>query len=493
MKKLIAVLIFSLLTSVAVLAQTAVDALRYSRLTFGGTARYMALNGAYGAIGADFTVLSTNPAGIGLYKSSEFTITPAIFSGSTESSYNGVISDDNRVNFNLSNTGLVFSRKIHSKTKNNDWRYVNFGMGLNRLNDFNRRMNITGPNNKSSLLDVYSQYANDYDIPYKEIEDDPYYMYAYDLNPAWWTFLLDMDTLNGVPTYINPITHKGSVQSLQKKSWGSMNEFVFSLGANYKDIMFVGATIGIPYIRYFEESYYVEEMTSPENDLSKFYYNTELETKASGFNFKIGLIIKPVEWLRIGGAVHTPTYYSNVRDCNRVYMRSEFKTPDLQGYTSYQKTNDWKKSYDLTTPFRAFGSIAFIIAPYGLISGEYEFADYSQAKFHDVAYWVNDDIKAGYTATHNFRVGTEWRFNIVSLRAGYAYYSSPYKSGINNGKINSFSGGLGFNITNYFIDLAYVYSISTEDYYLYNYDEYVAKAVNDLKSQRFLLTLGARF
>ena len=92
MKRLAAIVLMSSLF-IQVSAQTAVDALRYSRTIAGGTARYMALNGAFGAVGGDFTVLSTNPAGIGIYRSSEFTITPSIFTGGTQSTFMGNTTD----------------------------------------------------------------------------------------------------------------------------------------------------------------------------------------------------------------------------------------------------------------------------------------------------------------------------------------------------------------------------------------------------------------
>ena len=59
-------------------AQTEIDALRYSKSDIVGTARFSAMAGAYGALGADFTTLSYNPAGIGFYQFSELTFTPSI-------------------------------------------------------------------------------------------------------------------------------------------------------------------------------------------------------------------------------------------------------------------------------------------------------------------------------------------------------------------------------------------------------------------------------
>ena len=58
---------FLIITSVC-FAQNEEDALRYSNLHFGGTARYIGVSGAFGALGADISVLSVNPAGMARYK-----------------------------------------------------------------------------------------------------------------------------------------------------------------------------------------------------------------------------------------------------------------------------------------------------------------------------------------------------------------------------------------------------------------------------------------
>ncbi len=493
MKKLVLIISFIAFT-ILIHAQGAVEALQYSRFSPGGTARFIGMNGAFGALGGDFSVLSTNPAGIGLYRSSEFSITPSFTIGNTNSTFLNQDGSDYKVNFNLGNIGMIFAKDIPSRTGQNGWKFIQFGIGINRLNDFNNRVIIIGDNANNSLLDVYSAYATDFEIPAIEIEEDLYYDYAYDLNPAWWTYLLD--TIGGPANYVNPIIKDGVTQSLSISKWGSMNEFVMTIGGNYSDIIYIGATLGIPFIRYYEESNYREEVDPANvniNDLRYFNIYRKLQTNATGINAKFGIIVKPVNWLRIGGSIHTPTFYSSVRDKNITIFDSKWRTPDLDGYTTYTKRNAWPKEYELTTPFRASGSLAFIIGPYGLISGDYEFINYSFARMRAVPTYVNDDIKNSYTSTHNFRIGTEWRYNIFSIRAGYGYQPSPYKSNINDGVINTYTGGVGLKVQNIYIDIAYSRSEMSEDYYLYSYDIYTAKSVNQTAISRILFTLGARF
>lgn len=59
-------------------AQNETDALRFSTLTQGGTARSNGMANAFGALGADPVAVAINPAGLGLYRTSEISFTPAL-------------------------------------------------------------------------------------------------------------------------------------------------------------------------------------------------------------------------------------------------------------------------------------------------------------------------------------------------------------------------------------------------------------------------------
>src|SRR5674536_391977 len=76
-----------------VIAQNVDDALRYSQSFYGGTARFMSMGGAFTALGGDISSLSQNPAGLGVFRSSEITLTPQLFHINTAASFNGLNSD----------------------------------------------------------------------------------------------------------------------------------------------------------------------------------------------------------------------------------------------------------------------------------------------------------------------------------------------------------------------------------------------------------------
>jgi len=493
MKKLLIISALLLTAATTTRAQTSADALRYSRIDIGGTARYMGLSGAFGALGADFTSTSTNPAGLGLYKSSEFIITPSVHTGSVESDLNGILTSDTRSNFYLGNIGVVLSSKGKSDPSKTGWRNVTFATGLNRLNDFNHRYEMTGTNTTNSLLDIYVRDANGTD--FLEFEKDPP-ANPFDLSLAWWSFLLDLKYSDTANIYISPIPVGSKLQTKSIDSRGSMNEYVFSIGANYSDRLYLGMTLGIPFIRYYESSVY-SESDIKNSDLKYFDRIEDLETHGNGFNFKLGVIYRATDWFRVGAAFHTPSWFNNMKDYWTATMVSEFYTPDDNGDTRYIRNSpSGSNNYMLQTPFRVQGNLAFIIGNVGLISADYEFADYATARFgasDNIYNGENRAIKNSYAGTHHIRVGTEWRYKIFSLRAGGKYFTSPYQNDINDGSRFGFSGGVGIKEGWFFMDLAYAYNKMQDDYYFYHTSTISANPVaNSTRNHNVLLTLGAK-
>lgn len=465
-------------------SQTVDDALRYSQQFYEGTARNMAMGGAFGALGADFSTASTNPAGMGLYRSSELIITPEVSSLLTKSTYNNSYTEDSKSIFNLANFGYVQTSKI----SNTGWKYFQFGMGMNRLNNYNTNQYMRGENLENSRLDIYAQDADG--INYSVIDNSN--NYPFDLYPAWYTYLID--TVPGYTDfYYTPVPFAGTMQEQSIRSTGSTNEWLFSFSGNYSDKLFVGATIGLPYIRFKRETFYKESDVADTipwfNDWS---VKENLVTTGWGINLKVGFIYQPVKWVRIGGAIHTPTYYWSLNDSWYTTHRADLEW-DASSYTSVTG----KYQYRLSTPMRVIGDAAFIIQRVGLLSFEYEYVDYSTTKFSASDFGFNDvnsGIRSSYKSTHNFRVGGEYRLGQASLRAGYNYYTSPYANNLNDGERMTISGGIGYNFGSASIDFAYVRSLTDEDYYMYSSETIQPNAVqNTFRGQLFALSLKTKF
>jgi hypothetical protein len=474
---------------VSVLGQNEEDALRYSTVGVIGSARYMGLGGAFGALGADFSTLSSNPAGIGLYKKSEFSISPSIFFSNTQSTYNGVTLDDGKNNFALGNAGLIISQKPTDRLDRNPLDNWQIGFGINRLKDFNNRVKIEGMNGENSILDTYVEYATG---------KNPQILNSFDTRLAFDTYLID--TVPGTDPdfqYIDAYDYIGGFTgTLQRKSIetsGSMNEWVLAGGINISDRFYVGLSLGFPYIRYKQNSTYTEINQNPEKDIDKFNVYENMETKGSGFNLKAGVILRLLPFLRIGAAFHTPTWYHKMTDKWSSRMDAYYANGDYFESRSPNGSYD----YEMQTPWKAIGSAAFVLGRLGLISADVEYVNYSNARLSAGDYGFYDEnraIESSFTEAINARLGAEINLGVMQLRGGYGYYMSPFASEINDGVRQVISGGLGYRGKSVYTDLAFSYNLTNLDYYLYGTENISVNPVdNQYTGYTFIFTLGYRF
>jgi len=481
MKKIAILTVFLALVGIGANAQNEIDALRYSNILFGGTARFVGLGGAFGALGADVSTLSTNPAGLGVFRTSEFSFTPSIYTSKTASTYLEKTREDIKYNFNFGNIGFVSTYKLKKPyEEQKGWEFINFGFGLNRCADFNNRYLIEGNNYSSSLITDYLARANG-----KLVDDlDPF-----DTKLAYDAYLIDpIDTLGNYSSVV-PV-NGGVKQSKSITTSGSMNEMVVSLGGNYNDQFYIGGTIGFPFIRYNEQSTYRELDIDTISTFKTFSLNEDISTVGSGVNFKLGMIFKPIEYIRLGVAVHTPTFFT-MKDNYSRSISSEFD----DGRSYLTNSPNGKFNYELNTPMRLIGSIGFVIGEYGIVSADYEFVDYSESRLRSSSYKFfeeNDAVQNNYRAQSNIRLGAEVRLEPISIRGGYGIFGSPYNAGINDAERTTMSFGIGFREKDYYMDIAYLYSKATEKYYLYN-PLLVKPVSNNFVTSTIMLTLGVKF
>jgi len=490
MKKTIVLLITTIL-SIALFAQNENDALRYSLINYSGTARFSGLSGAYGALGADFSSLSQNPAGIGLFRRSEFSITPVFNNSQTESNYmNGNNSDYHNKLF-LGNVGYVMALRLNENNSNH-LKQVHFGIGMNRMGMFNNRMIISSRNDANSLL---TQYLYDAD----NSGSDPNNLDNFGSGLAYDVNLLYKDK-NGIWQVDLPDGKMKQTKTIVTK--GGTVETVLSAGANFDNKLFLGATFGFAKIEYEEESKLTEQDDKNLSEYLKSFNRTEyLNTKGNGFTLKLGFIYKPFDFIRIGGAIHTPTTYYEMNDVytssmSAIYDKAPLTTSDKTIFDA--KSPEGNYNYKLTTPLRAMGSIAIVLAPYGLISADYEHIDYSTARLRggdnkgDTYDFMNENntIKSALGTADNFRFGTEWKVGIFAVRGGYSLYGSPYKGKSTDGARKGYSLGFGVLEKTYFLDFSYNHIAAKDKYYIYS-DAPIS--LNNYTNNSYSLTLGFRF
>ena len=308
---------------------------------------------------------------------------------------------------------------------------------------------------------------------------------------AWQTYLIEYDTLSG--QCYTPFAHKSLHQKMVVESSGANDEMAFSIGGNYNDQIFIGATIGVPVINYNEKTKYIEEDDQNSTYISSYEINEKLRVRTTGVNLKLGIIYQPVEFVRIGAAFHTPSYFGRVRNNYTRSMASYY--PNGNGSGTFEK--DYAFNYTLTTPLRAIGSVAFLIKRRAFVSAEYEFTGMGMARMSSNDYSFdeeNEAIQDKYGACHTVRVGGEvYITNNFLLRAGYNFKSSAYRNTVNNNNaMHTASAGFGFRTKYFFCDFAYVFKTKSENLWMYDSD-FVDPASVKSNTHRIAATVGCKF
>lgn len=497
MKKILISLLIMLPVHFA-LAQSEVDALRYSQTYFGSTARSIGLAGATGALGADLSTLTNNPAGVGLYKRSEIVVTPILHEGITESMYISNTEENNNYNFDLQNAGVVFS--FNALEQHSSWKNFQFAFGFNRLRNFNNEMTVAGHNGAvdGTIMRPFYDYATNYGTTNLS-PDELVSSAAFDALLAYEADLLydvDGNSDNGYQWGYDAI-YGGVYQQKDIKTSGTHDEVFLSLGGNYNDKLYLGATVGIQSIDYRKESTYYEADTQDTipvfNSLTKY---DNLETTGSGVNLKLGAIYRAAPWLRLGLAYHTPTFFGDMRDVYSSSMESSLTyDPDEGAVNNESERSAGEFNYELITPSRVITSATFLIRDYGLISVDYELVNYSKATLDSDTFGFsdsNDFMESNFKRQGNLRLGTEWRYGHFYARGGYALYGSPYKNGGDFGETTFKSFGFGYRDGSFSLDFAYLNSQMSDTYFFYDSD-YAPQAVNEYQENQYVVTFGFQF
>lgn len=506
--------IFALFISLSLFAQNSDDVLRYSTNRISGTARSASLSNAIGALGGDYTSIGINPAGIAVYRSSEFTFTPFFNIFNSASEYYNNQNNASTFSLPIGQIGYVATyQPMYSAA--DDVVNTNFSIGYTRNNNYKKRHFITGNNVRSSLLDEFVYHAGNVNPEYLDSRIrnafdaaliDPLDDNAFEnssIRSEYYHAFEDFDK-NGNIIW-GP--DNGLFQSRTVDESGYAGDFEIAGGLNYKNKLYLGGMITVPTFNFRQNIQHYEQVEPSDNEwtyLNNYTFEEKLRTSGVGFNAKAGLIYRPINSIRIGAAFHTPTFYA----IDEMYSYSTTLPKGFQDKTKYNSDiNEF--SYYLLTPYKAIGSFAFLFGSRGFISFDYEFTDCSISKFEPIEVDIyssnifagtNRDIKNTLSQTHNIRVGAEYRpTELFTLRAGYGMFQSPYKSEFLNydDLHQTFSGGFGIKMNNMFVDVAYLLR-QEKNYYSPYYSDLVN--VQDQKlatiksnSHNILMTLGWRF
>ena len=493
------------------IAQEPADALRYSMMGYGGSARTRAIGGAVVSLGGDITAAAVNPAGLAFFKTSEFVFTPTLGLNNTKINYLGNDSRDKKTAFDISNFGFILPKE---GSVNGNWRNFTVGLGMNRRANFNNQTSLLGINNESSYSEKYLE-----ELINKNVTNpnDAANNFPYGASLALNTYLIDTisgpnGTIAGYRSLATP--QSGVIQQQNIVTRGGINDYFIAASGNFMDRLFVGGGITFSQLKFDRTSTYREtDATKKANNFNYFETQETLLTEGIGVGINLGIIVRPVDQIRIGAAFHSPVFY-NLEDLYTTKI-----TTDVEGYQGQnvlsQSSRDFNNGeagefqYDYTNPMRFMFGISYIFQEVedvkqqrGFISADIEFLNYGKSKFNTgsqtngVNYLeeVNAAIKDQYGSAMNFRIGGELKFNTIMARLGYNYMGNAFQSTTLKGTQSNISGGLGYRNKGYFLDLTYVHRIVKDASFPYRLDNgFFAPGFVKGTNGNVVVTVGMKF
>ncbi len=515
MKKIICLFASAFLLNSGVgFAQGIIDAYRYSQTDLNGTARYLSMGGAFGALGGDISALSANPAGLGIYRSSEIVGTLSLSAIRAKTNWvNAIEADKTRLNF--SNIAYVGYFPTGNDEGLISW---NVGFAYNRVKNYERNYRMEGKQNYSlgdyaAAVATYAQYDHKTGVPEDAFvpllsgtESERRQAYN-QMGGLWLPALAYQGGLIGANEQGGNIYHSAFAETDEKNGgWfsdsrpdevsldvserGAIDKYDFSFATNIANRLFLGATISVTDLRYRMVSEYTEKYHYTDSSVDHLYWDNQKTTDGTGYGLNIGAIARPSDFLRIGVAYNSPTWYTmtdryhgsaetNIAAYNPPTMKGETPT-DPDPYTEYR----------FRSPDKWIFSIAGFIGQTALISVDYELKNYKTmflSSRDGYAYPDNDGIKSHFTSANTIKAGAEVKITPqFAVRAGMNWQDSPMKADFKNGNIEVFpagtvahytldkgmtaySCGLGYRFTpNFYTDLSCVFRTYKEDAYTFS-------------------------
>lgn len=486
-------------------AQTALDAYQISQSDLKGSARFMSMGGAFTALGGDPSVLSQNPAGLGVYRNSEINAGMDINIQSVKTT--GISTDQTKVT--CPNVSYVGAFNLGDGVMN----YFNWGVSYGRVASFDAKYSGSIGSVNSSLTNYVANYTAAEGWTPSQLNGyggaDPFY----DTRAPWMSILL----YNAYA--INPSTNDGTdfiglyngtpgSATFDVEQKGYIDQYNISFGGNFSNVVYWGINFGITDLDYKNWTYYTESFsdanianasaTGRTRGAGQFGIESAKHISGSGFNFGAGVILRPIPQLRFGFSIKTPTYYNlDYYGYTQTVYNYELNSGGVRkGYYPNNETvgsDDWF-SFKCRTPLEMNLGVATVLANRAIISLDYEYKPYQSmnVKDDDGITYNNEksDIKTYYKAQNIIRVGAEYRLTSqLSLRAGYAYESSPVTDAFKNSDVTVFTSGpddtetqasyivpkatqyitcgLGWHYKAFYADAAYVHCTRKADWHAF--------------------------
>lgn len=513
-RKILSVLICGAASTLA-MAQyplfTNYDTQLFGQSELNGTARFVGVGGAMGALGGDATTMFYNPAGIGIYRTSEITASLNVhWTNTTMSDNNYTGPQERKVTANLANIAYVGHWDIGASTgKEKGLLGISLGAAYNRKKNFDR-IGSYSTTKDYSKTQFYAYDAYGQESRYLNVNNFNNESVGWRAITGYETYMFD-ETTPGSNEYISYFDKlpggSGSVQdNVSFSETGGTNMFAVSLAGNISDIFYLGMSFECDYTSYQRSDNYTELMP----DGRKLNTTSYLYLAGTAFTYKVGFILRPTNWLRIGGAYHTPSYYyinsQNYGAANSNLDNGLFGSVSTPTYTQRALVN---------APMQAIASIGFVLGKFGFVGIDYQWSNESGSVLKSASGMkhttINDITKKENVDTHSVRVGFEIKpFDALSLRIGGGYrtaantkeasryyYTSDTRTDthyINDMGAYNVTAGLGYRVGRHAFDIAYVWQVTNGDYYEFNTPDLNVQPLN-IRSVRnqLVFSYGVRF
>lgn len=464
-----------------------------------GTARYVGMGGALGALGADISAIGSNPAAIGLYRRYDIALTAGGM-WQKDRSYQ----EDNTGRGTFDQIGFVMPFRLdHSKVN-----FVNFSFNYQKMNNLGAayyadNMNTGGLSQADQLASLANSFydANNFD----------YTLYG----AAYNAYLYEKDDKG----FYNPYGANRNRYSYYTK--GGVNAIDLNISTNIMDRYYVGVTLGVNSVKYDRLSSYTEERDGLQGYIQDYTIDTDRRITGTGVNLKAGTIIRPIEEspFRVGLTIETPTWYSLKTSAVWDIWSKQYYDAGTQqdiyltdGYYRHKSKDDNYLEYQLRTPWRARVSMGSTIDRYFAWGVEYEYANYAKNRMGYADSYYDPYWGPSYTSTtadvemnklnkqvlrgqHTVKVGFELNAtDNLAVRLGYNYISSMYKDNarltqninsyamdfvsetgyMNLSDVNLITCGLGYRFKRVYFDMAYRYRQQNGNYFAFD-DSFTAE------------------
>ena len=423
MKK-ISLLFFLSLFASSSNAQEISDAVRYATSELHGTARFVGMSGAFGALGGDLSSLNANPAGSAVFLTNQFGFTLSNYSTKNNSSYYGAEYYTCESSFEFNQIGSVFV--IYNPDTNSDWKKLTLGFDYENTSNFDNNIFSQGTNPTSSVSNYFLSYANG--IPLNILESSNYNQLNFSEQQAflgYQGYIINplLDEPNNFLYSSNVPGGGGYYQENYIGSSGYNGKLIFNAATQYKDKYYFGLNLNSNFVNYYQYTSFQESnKNSDSQGVKSLFFDNNLYTYGYGFSFQLGGIARVTDNIRLGLTYESPTWYE-LNDELRQTLSStgyNYGNPPDPELSSTFVDSDYimiYQPYDLQTPGKFTGSLAYVYKKIGLISFDYTYKDYGNTKyknFNSNNSGVNNAISNTLGSASEFRLGAEYKINQIS-------------------------------------------------------------------------------